>query len=161
MSENYITREEVETLLKEHSMKLKAEIESNIRADQKENSSEIIKKIDELKLEIKDTQKKTDDRLTKLEKTDIERKTKLEFIKEKADEYKATLDSISAKLDRCITCDNLEEKLPKYIKDLTDSVNDLKNRPDKEKAGLFDKIGWTIAAAVIAGVVGYVLNGLW
>ena len=76
MSENYVTREEVEVLLKEHSMKIKAEIESSIHADQKENSSEIIKKIDELKLEIKDTQKKTDERLNKLEKTDIERKTK-------------------------------------------------------------------------------------
>lgn len=159
MSEqNYMTRQDVEEYVKEQIELLRSQVKCDIKDIQEESNSSIIKKLDEIKNDIKETQKSQDSRIEKIEDRQRKLEPEVSYVKEKANEYKITLDKIDEKLSRCITCDNLEEKLQKPLKCINDSITDLKHRPDSEKAQIASKILWIVIGVAFTAVVSLILS---
>lgn len=49
-------------------------------------------------------------------------------------------------------------ELSNTVKQTQKDVTELKNEPEKRKAGILDKIGWLILSSCITGVIGFVLG---
>lgn len=153
-----LSRELIDEIVEDKLKLFKLEVEKKISDAKSGAQSAVLAKLDEIRVELKESQKNQGERIGVLERE----KTKMEFevqhFKEGMEHNNAMLNKIDEKLDKCITVDNLEEKLQKPLQEIKDSVTELKNVPNKKKADWVDKVVWTIAGIVLAAVGALVLK---
>lgn len=143
----------------ENKLKLfRLEIEQRIADVNSGAQGAVLQKLDEIREELRESQKNQGERIGKLESDKTKMDCEFKHIKEEISSSNSILNKIDEKLDRCITIDNLEEKLQKPLQEIKDSVTELRNTPSKEKAGWLDKIVWAILGTLLATVVALVLK---
>ena len=160
MAEEFMTKAEVEELLKDKFEIYKMEVDCLIRSAKENATSVVLSRLDDIRAELKESQKNQGERIGELEKERTKMGYEIQHFKEGMEHNNSMLDKIDEKLDKCITTDNLEEKLQRPLQEIKDSVVELKVTPDKKKSEWIDKVIWAIAGIVLASIVGLVLKSV-
>lgn len=156
--ENFMTREEVEELIKTRLELHLIEIDGKIRAAREGAQGAVLEKLDEIRNELKESQQSQGARIGELEKERVRMEYEVNGFKEHAANTAKVLDRIESKLDKCITTDNLDEKMQKPLQEIKDSITEIRSTPDKKRSEWVDKIIWAIAGIVLAAVGALVLK---
>ena len=147
-----VSKELIEGIVEEKLKLFKLEVEQKITDAKSGAQSAVLAKLDEIRVELKESQTKQGERIGILERE----KTRMEF---EVQHFKEGMEHNNVMLaNKCITTENLDEKLQKPLQEIKDSITELRTTPDKKKADWVDKVIWTIAGIVLAAVGALVLK---
>lgn len=158
MFRNCVNRREVEDIIESRLKVHMSEVDKRISKANEHTQNAILAKLDEIRNELKESQERNGSKITDLEKNDLKASAELDSIKSHMGATEKALDRIEGKLNKSITTDNLEEKLQRPLQDIKDKIADLGNVPSKKRSDLFEKICWTVGAAVLTILVTFVLS---
>lgn len=144
-----LNRELIDEIVDEKLKVFKLEMEQKIYDAKSGAQSAVLEKLDEIRAELKESQKNQGERIGVLEREKTKMEYEVQHFKEGMEHNNAMLAKIDEKLDRCITVDNLNEKLQQPLQDIKDSITELKYSPDKKKADWVDKVVWAVCGIVI------------
>lgn len=158
MAEEYMTRADAERLINERFDALRSEVDNNIRNDRESATSVVLQRLDALSAEFRNSQKEQGVRIGKLEQEKLRMEMEINHFKEGMEHNNSMLVKIDGKLDKCITTDNLDEKLQRPLQAIKDSITELRVTPDVKKSAWLDKVVWAVMGILITAVVGLVLK---
>ena len=153
-----VSKELIEGIVEEKLKLFKLEVEQKITDAKSGAQSAVLAKLDEIRVELKESQTKQGERIGILEREKTRMEFEVQHFKEGMEHNNVMLAKIDEKLDKCITTENLDEKLQKPLQEIKDSITELRTTPDKKKADWVDKVIWTIAGIVLAAVGALVLK---
>lgn len=158
MAETSLTREDIEELIEKRLDSHMSEIDARILRSQEGAQSVVLSKLDDIRNELRESQRDQGARIGELENERVRMEAEIKHFRESAMDTKNALVRIENMLSKCITTDNLEEKLQKPLQDIKDSITELKYSHDKRNSEWFSKVIWTITGIVIAAVGAIVLK---